>query len=273
MKNKILTAALTAILSISFCPSFSADVSAEWVKYDNGYGYTNEKTGDSCIGWQDIGRQRYYFNDDGIMCTGWQKIDGKTYYFGKNGAMRTGRRKIGGKTYDFGMDGALKTKSSGKTSVTADNILNAIKKEAGDGYSLDMTCGKKELEDIGFDTSYVESFAYEINSSCESDIAVIVKMKRGYGDYAAEVLQNYFEQLYEAMEKENFDLYSLEQARLFRSGDYAALIILGGCAEDDLTDEEKSDYAVCEALNVDKAWKDIFGSVPKNLAEISDDLN
>lgn len=98
---------------------------AGWVKNDSGH-WLYYQGGKALTGWQTIGKQRYFFNADGVMhegwkqdtdtnkwyywtnagaATGWREIDGKWYYFDENGVMAV-NTKIDG--YEVGPDGARK---------------------------------------------------------------------------------------------------------------------------------------------------------------------
>lgn len=290
MNRKILSAVIAATLAFYAIPAASLNVSAEWVENDNGYSYVNDVTGEIYVGWKNIGKKRYYFGRDGIMRIGWQNIGGKTYYFGRNGVMRTGWRKIGGNQYYFDINGRMATgyvtiggiryyfdrngvlngNNSEKAELTAGGVLDRIKKELGSSYTCDNVCSRTDLENVGFDMRYIDSFAYENNaiSSINADIAIIVKAKNGYADKAADIMQEYYEQIYNTMQLYSADLYRVEQARIFVSGDYAALLILGGYGDWEQTEEEQSEFAFSEAIKVDNAWKKIFGSIPENRAEI-----
>lgn len=58
--------------------------------------------------WKQVGKDRYFYQDDGTMQKGWLTYEGKKYFFNrKTGVMVTGIHKIAGKTYLFGDDGAL----------------------------------------------------------------------------------------------------------------------------------------------------------------------
>lgn len=171
MKKQIISIALAAMLSASAMPALAAPVSAEWVNNDGKYSYIDDNTGETYIGWKNIGKNRYYFGRDGIMRTGWQSIVGKTYYFGRNGAMRTGWRKINKNKYYFGTDGRMRTgwvSINGKNyyfdskgvlngsnadvnTNSAAGVLDTIKKELGSSYTCDNVCSRKNLENIGFD--------------------------------------------------------------------------------------------------------------------------
>lgn len=290
MNRKFLSAVIAATLVFSVIPAASFNAAAEWVKNDSGYSYVNDATGETYVGWKNIGKKRYYFGRDGIMRIGWQNIGGKTYYFGRNGVMRTGWRKIGEKKYYFDSNGRMTTgyvtiggiqyyfdrngvlngNNSEKTKLTASGVLDRIKTELGSSYTCDNICSRTDLENVGFDMRYIDSFAYENNaiSAINADIAIVVKVKNGYADYAADILQSYYEQIYNTMQLYSADLYRVEQARIFVSGNYAALLILGDYGDWEQTEEEQSEFAFSEAIKVDNAWKKIFGNVPENRAEI-----
>ena len=96
MKNitiKLASIAMASLMSLSAMTSLAADASAQWVETDGKYTYTDDETGKTLTGWQDIDGSRYYLGKNGVRRIGWVKINGKTYYFGKNGKMRTGKRK------------------------------------------------------------------------------------------------------------------------------------------------------------------------------------
>lgn len=61
----------------------------------------------------------------------------------------------------------------------------------------------------------------------------------------------------------SMNVAQVEQARLFVSGDYVALLILGQGPDDSTADEAK--LAQDEAAKVDAAWQDIFGSAANQL--------
>ena len=52
------------------------------------------------IGWLDIGENRYYFNDNGVMQTGWLSWSGDWYYLGDDGALYVSRKTPDGTTVD-----------------------------------------------------------------------------------------------------------------------------------------------------------------------------
>lgn len=276
MKNinrKIVSAALAALLSLSSMSALAIDASAAWVKNGKGYGYVDDNTGAYATGWKYIGNKKYYFGTNGVMRTGWQAIGGNTYYFGRNGVMRTGKRKIGGKIYNFGKNGILNGSTINSMSKASD-VLDSIKDSLGSSYTCDNVCTSDRLENLGFDMRYVKSFAYEEDSvsTINYDIAIVVKVSSSYTNKAIKILQDYYQQILAVSQLYNADVYRVEQARIFSQNGYVALLILGDNEYSDYdSEEDKADYAFGEALKVDNAWKNIFGSVPDNLANIDED--
>lgn len=66
------------------------------------------KNGSRLTGLQEIGRNTYYFTDDGVMVTGKRKLDGNLYYFSDpDGKMLTGWQVIDGNRYYFNDSGVM----------------------------------------------------------------------------------------------------------------------------------------------------------------------
>lgn len=71
------------------------EVDGEYYYFSSGVKQANTWIGNSYVdsdgkrltGWQEIGENKYYFNEDGQRQTGYQTIDGNKYYFHSNGAM------------------------------------------------------------------------------------------------------------------------------------------------------------------------------------------
>lgn len=108
-------------------PVLCAAAAAGWIGYNwydanvdrSGWEVTEEGTfyrdfyGDRVSGWQEIGGQRYYFNEvlepKNAMATGWVDLEDKHFYLGENGIPVTGWQEIDGYTFCFGQDGAMVT--------------------------------------------------------------------------------------------------------------------------------------------------------------------
>ena len=124
----------------------------------------------------------------------------------------------------------------------------------------------------GFDMDKIEDWAAmsNSNSSLNSSTAVIVKVKDGYAQDAAALLQTGYEH-YSRMY--NMDLQKVLQARLFVNGNYVALLILGAQGDWEASDEEQAKFAADEAAKVDDVWSGIFGSADNSIVIPEDDGN
>lgn len=267
MNRKILSAAMAVIISTSSLAAAAIPVSAEWTKDGSSYSYTDD-AGEKLTYWQDINGSRYFFGKDGKMRTGWRKINSRIYYFGKNGIMRTGKRRIDGKIYVFGEDGAL---IQNEMNLSAEQVLDKIRSELGDSYTCDNICEKDELTNfLGLDMDKIESYAYENNaiSAINMDTAVILKVKDGYADTAAALLQERFDQTGSYSLSYGYDPYRTEQARLFVNGNYVAFLILGEQPDYTESENEQRSFAAAEGEKVDAAWEKIFGEKPVNIVRI-----
>ena len=168
--------------------------------------------------------------------------------------------------------------SSGKTDVdmTAQEIMDTLKEKLGDSFGCDVA----ETEDnIGgyweLDMGQVESWASmsNSNSAVNSSYAVIVKVKDGYAQDAAALLQTGYEQILSYSRMYNMDLQKVLQARLFVNGNYVALLILGAQGDWEASDEEQAKFAADEAAKVDDVWSGIFGSADNSIVIPEDDGN
>lgn len=271
MKKQIMTIAMAAVLSASSFAAFAAPVSAEWVNTDGKYSYTDDSSKNLTV-WQDIDGSRYFFGKDGTMRTGWRKISGKTYYFSKDGKMRTGKRRINGKVYSFDKNGALISKSS-SVKLSANEVLEKLKKSLGDSYTCDHVCeekGSDGLEYYGFDMTNVENWAYENNSisAINMDTALILKVKDGYADEAVKIIQERFDSFGSYALTYGYDQYRVKEARLFVKDNYVGFFILGERGDENTSEKDMEKFAARGGKKFDKAWEDIFGEKPRNIVKI-----
>lgn len=166
----------------------------------------------------------------------------------------------GGKTDD----------NKGKTEVTmtAQEIMDTLKEKLGDSFGCDVAEAEDNIGGYwGLDMEQVESWASmsNSNSAVNSSYAVIVKVKDGYAQDAAALLQTGYEQILSYSRMYNMDLQKVLQARLFVNGNYAALLILGATGDWQLSDEELARFSAEEAVKVDEAWSGIFGSADNSI--------
>ena len=147
--------------------------------------------------------------------------------------------------------------NNGKTDVdmTAQQIMDTLKEKLGDSFDCDWAAMSNS------------------NSSLNPSTAVIVKVKDGYAQDAAALLQASYEQVLSYSRMYNMDLQKLLQARLFVNGNYAALLILGAQGDWEASDEEQAKFAADEAAKVDDVWSGIFGSADNSIVIPEDDGN
>ena len=157
--------------------------------------------------------------------------------------------------------------------MTAQEIMDTLKEKLGDSFD----CDTNETEDrmSGYwqlDMSQVESWAAmsNSNSSINPSAAVVLKVKDGYAQEAAALLQTGYEQILSYSRMYNMDLQKVLQARLFVNGNYVTLLILGQQGDWEASDEEQAKFAADEAAKVDEAWSGIFGSA-ENIITVPED--
>ena len=159
-------------------------------------------------------------------------------------------------------------KDSGNTTVdkTAQEVLDALKEKLGDSYGCDLAESEDRMTNYyGLDMSKIDSWAAESseNSALDASTAVVLKVKDGYAQDAAALLQTGYEQVLDYSKMYNMNLPMVQQARLFVNGNYVALLILGQTPDENTADEVK--LAQDEAAKVDAAWQEIFGSAANQI--------
>ena len=160
--------------------------------------------------------------------------------------------------------------------MTAQEILDALKKSLGDSDASDSAETEDRMSGYwGLDMSQIESWAAESNSmsSLNMDCAVVLKVKDGYAESAAKLLQTGFEQILSYARMYNMDLQRVLQARLFVNGNYVALLVEGEQADWQASDEEQAKFAADEAAKVDAAWSAIFGTAENSIVIPEDSGN
>lgn len=158
-------------------------------------------------------------------------------------------------------------KDSGNTTVdkTAQEVLDALKEKLGDSYGCDLAESEDRMTNYyGLDMSKIDSWAAESseNSALDPSTAVVLKVKDGYAQDAAALLQERYDQVLDYVRMYSMNVAQVEQARLFVNGNYVTLLILGQLPDEN-ADEAK--LAQDEAAKVDAAWQDIFGSASNQI--------
>ena len=159
-------------------------------------------------------------------------------------------------------------KNNTEVTMTAQEIMDTLKEKLGDSFECDTAESEDRMSGYwGLDMSRVESWASmgNSNSAVNSSYAVIVKVKDGYAQDAAALLQTGYEQILSYSRMYNMDLQKVLQARLFVNGNYAALLILGAQGDWEASDEVQAKFAAEEAAKVDAVWSGSFGSADNSI--------
>ena len=149
--------------------------------------------------------------------------------------------------------------------MTAQQVLDTLKEKLGDSYGCDLAEDEDRMTNYyGLELSQIDSWAAESskNSALDASTAVVLKVKDGYAQDAAAALQTSYDQVLDYSKMYSMNLPMVQQARLFVSGNYVALLILGQ-TPDDTADEAK--LAQDEAAKVDAAWQALFGSASNQI--------
>ena len=158
--------------------------------------------------------------------------------------------------------------------MTAQEIMDTLKEKLGDSFGCDVAEAEDNIGGYwGLDMEQVESWASmsNSNSAINPSAAVIVKVKDGYAQDAAALLQTGYEQILSYSRMYNMDLQKVLQARLFVNGNYVALLILGAQGDWEASDEVQAKFAAEEAAKVDEVWRGIFGSADNGITIPEDD--
>ena len=150
--------------------------------------------------------------------------------------------------------------------MTAQQVLDTLKEKLGDSYGCDLAEDEDRMTNYyGLDLSQIDSWAAESskNSALDASTAVVLKVKDGYAQDAAAALQTSYDQVLDYSKMYDMNLPMVQQARLFVSGNYVALLILGQLPDDNTADEAK--LAQDEAAKVDAAWQELFGSASNQI--------
>ena len=159
-------------------------------------------------------------------------------------------------------------KNNTEVTMTAQEIMDTLKEKLGDSFECDTAESEDRMSGYwGFDMDKVEDWAAmgNSNSAINPSAAVILKVKAGYAQDAAALLQTGYEQILSYSRMYNMDLQKVLQARLFVNGNYVALLILGAQGDWEASDEVQAKFAAEEAAKVDEVWRGIFGSADNGI--------
>lgn len=170
-------------------------------------------------------------------------------------------------------DDNKKNDNNTEVTMTAQEIMDTLKEKLGDSFDCDTAESEDRMSGYwGFDMDKVEDWAAmgNSNSAINPSAAVILKVKDGYAQDAAALLQTGYEQILSYSRMYNMDLQKVLQARLFVNGNYAALLILGAQGDWEASDEVQAKFAAEEVAKADAVWSGIFGSAD-NIITIPED--
>lgn len=165
-------------------------------------------------------------------------------------------------------------------SVSPADVEAAIAKALGDGYLSTVDVPEDEMflsAMAGIDLSQVKSYVAKIAAvpSVNLDTVVAIKCKPGYADTAVDVLNSSYAQNISYIRQYPFSVAKVEGARLYKIGDTVIFVIGGANAEDGASAEDEAKLAASEYEKIDSAIKELFGTLPENLAVVTepDDSN
>ena len=165
-------------------------------------------------------------------------------------------------------DDNKKNDNNTEVTMTAQEIMDTLKEKLGDSFDCDTAESEDRMSGYwGFDMDKVEDWAAmgNSNSAINPSAAVILKVKAGYAQDAAALLQTGYEQILSYSRMYNMDLQKVLQARLFVNGNYVALLILGAQGDWETSDEVQAKFAAEEAAKVEEVWRGIFGSADNSI--------
>ncbi len=112
----------------------------------------------------------------------------------------------------------------------------------------------------GLDKSQLEDFSgYESEiTAVNLDQIIILKCKDGYAETAVASLNKAYGRIIDYIRQYPFGVEKVLNARIFSSGNYAALIIVGANGDENSTPEQLDELAKSEYEKIDNAWKELF---------------
>lgn len=167
-----------------------------------------------------------------------------------------------------------KTDNSESAAPSPKEIEEAIAKALGDGYLCTADVPDEEifLSCIGWlDLTKVDEYVVKQPTIYAQDTVGIVKCKEGYADEAAQILNDRFAQSISYIRQYPFDVAKVEGTRIYRVGDILMYITAGAAPDENASEEDAAKLADEEYKKIDNAVKELFGTLPENLAVIPED--
>lgn len=122
------------------------------------------------------------------------------------------------------------------------------------------------------DLSQIESYSAKQTAitAVYLDTVLVMKCKSGYADTAVDILNENYARTISYIRQYPFSVAKVEGARLYKIGDIVMFIMAGDDAPSDASAEDEAKLAASEYEKIDNTIKALFGSVPKNLAVITE---
>jgi len=158
------------------------------------------------------------------------------------------------------------------TDKTPAEIEAAIAKALGEGYLATVDVPEEELfmSAIGsLDLTKVKTYVAKqaVIPSVNLDSVVIAECEEGYVDEAVALLNESYAQTINYIRQYPSGVAKVEGARLYKVGN-TVMLIIAGASYDGEDGEAEAKLAAKEYEKVDAALKDLFGSLPENLAVV-----
>ena len=164
--------------------------------------------------------------------------------------------------------------------VSPVDVEAAIAKALGDGYLSTVDAPEDELFSTvvsSIDFSQVGDYVIKQArvSAVNPDTVVVLNCKSGYADTAVDLINESYAQTLSYSRLYSFSVAKVEGARLYKFGDTVIFVIGGALAENGASAEDKAKLAASEYEKIDNAIKELFGTLPENLAVVTepDDSN
>ena len=157
--------------------------------------------------------------------------------------------------------------------ATPEEIEAAVADALGDGYLCTETISEDGLWGCplgNLDMDKVKSYVAKEAAvkAVNVDTVVVAEVEEGYADEAVDAFNESCAQTVSYIRQYPFGVPKVEGARIFKVGNTVMLILAGASADQDATAEDEAKLAAAEYEKVDNALKDLFGSLPENLAVV-----
>lgn len=166
--------------------------------------------------------------------------------------------------------------------LTVNDILEKLKEALGDGFYATETVAEENLYTCALgmgeedtDMSKIEEYVALMTKvpSVNHDQVVIVKLKdESYADTIVETFNAAYNQCVNYTKLYPIGAAKVSSIRIYREGDFVIYI----CGGADLPDSDASEEDIAKNVEkeyekIDNAIKEIFGSLPENLAKINEE--